>query len=885
MNVANRKYIRHLSMKSMKAARARNTIAILAIALTTVLFTSLFTIGLSINHSIQQANFRQLGGWSHGDFKNLTRSQFDTLKADPLIKQYGLRRFAGMASGAPFQKSHVEIGYSDANNAHWMFCDPVEGRLPAEGTNEAATDTRVLGLLGVEPVLGNTFTLTLDSDGTEVTETFTLSGWWEYDGAMAASHVLLPQSRVQAVYDQVGIGQGIGRDGITGSWNMSVMLGSSLNIEQDLMKILERNGYQNRDRTISESYVPVGVNWGYTGAQFSDSVDPVTVLAVVALLFVIMLTGYLIIYNVFQISVTNDIRFYGLLKTIGTTGRQVKRLIRWQALALSGMGIPLGLLVGYGVGIKLTPVILARLDGTESNALSSSPLIFIGSALFALVTVIISCRRPGRLAAGVSPVEAVRYTEGKTGGKPVRRVQAGASLFKMAYANLGRSKSKTVITVISLSMAILLLNITVTFTNSFDMDKYLSGMASDFIVSDAVYFQTGAFWSEANALPESALSQIEARPGIEGGGRVYGRTAQVEEFITEDYYRVKYGKWNDVETLNHGIGFAEKNEEGLLAESVELYGMEPFILNRLHVLQGDLARLQEPGGRYIAAVYNEDDYGNPLEDSHWARLGDKVTLRYVEEYEFYDPDTGKILDPLNIPGDQPYRYRAKSYEDREYEVAALVVVPNFLSYRYYGNDQFVMNDQTFMKDTGTNSVLYYACDMDDNSMDSMEAFLSELTEHRMTQLDYESKATYATEFYAFRDMFLLLGGVLSFIVGLVGVLNFLNAVLTGILTRRREFAMLQAVGMTGRQLKTMLIYEGLGYAFGAVGASLILCLAFAPVLSRVLESVAWFFTYRFSLLSILLPGLVFAAFGIALPLLVYRAVSRRSVVERLREAE
>ena len=71
------------------------------------------------------------------------------------------------------------------------------------------------------------------------------------------------------------------------------------------------------------------------------------VAAIAAVLLLILFTGYLIIYNVFQISVTNDIRFYGLLKTIGTTGRQLKRIIRYQALALSLAGIPVGLLLGW----------------------------------------------------------------------------------------------------------------------------------------------------------------------------------------------------------------------------------------------------------------------------------------------------------------------------------------------------------------------------------------------------------------------------------------------------------------------------------------------------------------------------------------------------------
>lgn len=147
------------------------------------------------------------------------------------------------------------------------------------------------------------------------------------------------------------------------------------------------------------------------------------------------------------------------------------------------------------------------------------------------------------------------------------------------------------------------------------------------------------------------------------------------------------------------------------------------------------------------------------------------------------------------------------YRDLEYEVAALVSVPTALSYRYYGADEFILNDQTFLQDTGTADIMYYAFDVDDGATADMEGFLRDYTENVNPQLDYESKATYAAEFEGFRGMFLMLGGALSFIVGLVGVLNFFNAVLTGIITRRREFAVLQSIGMTGGQLKKMLVLE------------------------------------------------------------------------------
>ena len=163
MNVSNRKCVCTLARRSLRASRTRNLIAVLAIALTTVLFTSLFTIALSINDGFQQNNFRQVGGYSHGGFKYLTEAQYEALKDDPLIGQAGLRRFVGMPTQDPFNKAHVEVSYADANDAHWMYCDPAEGRLPQEGTDEAATDTHVLELLGVEPELAMIVTSTASS--------------------------------------------------------------------------------------------------------------------------------------------------------------------------------------------------------------------------------------------------------------------------------------------------------------------------------------------------------------------------------------------------------------------------------------------------------------------------------------------------------------------------------------------------------------------------------------------------------------------------------------------------------------------------------------------------------------------------------------------------
>lgn len=885
MKVSNRKCVRRLSRRSLAANRTRNIVAIVAIALTAMLFTSLFTIAFSINEGFQQANFRQVGGYSHGGFKYLTEEQYNELKDDPLIAEHGLRRFLGMPREVPFNKSHVEIGYSDANEAKWTYCTPVEGRLPQEGTNEAATDTHVLELLGVEPKLGTTFTVTFDVDGHETTQTFTLCGWWDYDEAIVANHILVPESRVDAVLEEVGVTLPAA-DGITGSWNLDVMLESGArHIEADLNQILNNHGYESKEQSDDASAIKTGVNWGYTGAQITENLDPTTTAAVVVVLVLILLTGYLIIYNVFQISVAGDVRFYGLLKTIGTTPRQLRRMIRQQALFLSIIGIPLGLVLGWLLGKVLLPVIVSQLDGVVLTT-SVSPWLFIGSALFALVTIFISCLRPGRMAGRVSPVEALRYTEGSGRSKGSRKKE-NVSLFSMAWANLGRSRGKTIVTILSLALAVVLLTVTITLVRGFDMEKYVSlKMDTDFQIADAGYFQTGHGFNEEEALPEEVIEAVNAQGGITEGGAVYGNTSNTLEAITEDWYRQGRSYYLSKEEMDNNLKFEARTSEGLIYDRAQLYGMEDFPLSQLTVYEGDIDSLREPGSKNIAAVYSEDDYGALIPDSHWAKLGDQVTIYYVDSFEYVDPVTGEVYASLEEVSESKRNtmiHKPISYRTITYTVTAVVAVPSSLSYRYYGSDEFILNADTFKQDTGTDCIMYYAFNTDDGDTVAMEDFLADYTSNVNPTYDYESKSTYIEQFKGMRNMFVMTGGALSLIVALVGVLNFFNAILTGITTRRREFAMLQSIGMTTKQLRRMLMIEGLLYTMGALLLALVLTLLMAPVMSQAVTNLFWFFSFKPTYWPILAMLPIFVVIGTVLPLLSGRAMSRHSIVDRLRQ--
>lgn len=167
----------------------------------------------------------------------------------------------------------------------------------------------------------------------------------------------------------------------------------------------------------------------------------------------------------------------------------------------------------------------------------------------------------------------------------------------------------------------------------------------------------------------------------------------------------------------------------------------------------------------------------------------------------------------------------------------------------------------------------------------MEAFLSDYTENEAADIYYNSRQQQIDDFNDFYRTFLVLGISLSFIIGMVGVLNFLNSIVTGILARRREFAVLQSVGMTGGQLKGMLITEGLFYAVGSVMLALLIFLVGNPVVSVGIKQIFPFMGYHFTVVPILIILPVFAVLNVIVPMAAYRAAVKGSVVERLRETE
>ncbi len=883
MNVKNRKCIRRLSSRSLWASRKRNIIAIVAIILTTLLFTSLFTVVMSINSSYEMYTFHQIGGYCHGTFKEVSDEQIQAIASHPGVKAVGARTNIGYITSGVFAKVPAEVSFMDDNCTKWSFAEPTTGHNPYN-SNEITMDTAALKLLGIEPKLGTEITLTYSvgdksQTGYEKTETFTLVGWWEYNDIDPVHYINISEEYANSIEEE-GISQGLEPF----RTDLNVMLPSTIDIEGQMTQVARDLDYSLNETGENQS-VRIGVNWGYTSSQLGANMDISNVIAIIAFLALVIFTGYLIIYNIFQISVTGDIQFYGLLKTIGVTRRQLRRIIRQQALLLCVIGIPLGLLLGYGIGAVLTPIVMAETTlGASIATVSTSFIIFPISALFALITVLLSCSRPGKIAAKVSPVEATKHTDAFY-NKKKHRATRGAKVYQMAYANLGRNKSKTILVIISLALSVVLLNILVTFTDGFDIEKYLEQQScADFIVSSTDYFRSAV--TDNDFISDTEIAQIEANTStsIAGCGYTISGIPAIG-WMTEESWRAEMSNYYSQEVIDASLsGQLQRNDNDLIGTTALVEGLNTSLFQKLTVVDGDITPMLRGDTNAIAIVVDTDNYGNAQYPNYYPEIGSVQTVSYIESITYIDNRTGEMCNE-NTP--QEFIGYHMDRHDIDYTICAYVTVPHSMSHRYsiVGGYSFVLPVEALISHSQQTIVpMFYLFDTPDAATETeAENYLAELTSDNASGLMYESKATLRAEFEGFQNMFLLLGGLLCAIIGIVGILNFFNAIMTGIISRKREFAVLQAVGMTNKQLRTMLVYEGLFYALSSALLALILSLVLNPLVDNLLGNMFWFYSANFTLDPVILTIPVFALLGWAIPAIMYAQSGKYSIVEQIRE--
>lgn len=147
-----------------------------------------------------------------------------------------------------------------------------------------------------------------------------------------------------------------------------------------------------------------------------------------------------------------------------------------------------------------------------------------------------------------------------------------------------------------------------------------------------------------------------------------------------------------------------------------------------------------------------------------------------------------------------------------------------------------------------------------------------------------SRQTMVEQYEAETRSAAVMGYAISIIIALVGILNFINSMVTAIISRKREFAMIQSIGMTKRQLRLMLMFEGLYYAGMTLIASYILGSFTVGVIVRGMVADGYS-TFHFTLLPLIICAPILIVFAILIPYICFKNLEKQSIVERLRATD
>ena len=356
---------------------------------------------------------------------------------------------------------------------------------------------------------------------------------------------------------------------------------------------------------------------------------------------------------------------------------------------------------------------------------------------------------------------------------------------------------------------------------------------TDFTVSDTTVINSYAPYNTAN-VSQDFINQAESLNGLEDIGSVYLWTSK-QPLSESDLARLQELAASSNAVANELGNYMVRKEHG-----VNVYGLDAFPAEYVQVLDGELNTEKWKAGSGV--------YVTPMR-----MMGDGTLCLYQ-------------------PGDQ-ISVQQLDGTSKAYEVLAVVDIPRaletplqvdmgldylFPTSELLGN--MVAADQPAMKTIFT---------VDDENLLAAENWLKNYTANTDTALDYVSKVVLRQSFDGMINMYRLVGGVLCAILALIGILNFINSMTTSILSRHKEIAMLQSVGMTGQQVKRMLMYEGIGYSALGFLCSLILSVAGSLTVVRTMGAELSYFTWHFTLLPVILCVFPLVLITALVPLVCY----------------
>ena len=786
--------------RMLKQNKVRNVIVILAIVLTTFMFTAVFTLGFSIAKNLNQMQLRLQGTRSSIYMEHPSENQITDIQSCPSLLAAGIQIDAQTVSTESGKYRYL-LQYDDDTefneNLKPAITD-INGSYPKD-ENEIMLTKQILDNMGItSPKVGQNVTLVIDGER----KNFVLSGW--YTGFAKSSVCLVSKKYV----DSQGID--MQKDGRV---SISAKEGKGDKLQDEL----EKNVTLRQDQKFEVKYDVQSENGS----------------------------------NRVFISVTKDIRFYGMLKTIGATMSQIQKIVKKQALYLACIGIPIGVLLGTAVSFGVVPLAMNMLsvdrEAALSSAVSFNPGIYVFSVVFAFATVFISARKPAKYAGKISAIDAMKYAGNISGTR--YKSTSGGRPWKMAWRNVFREKKRSILVFASIFMGSVTFLCVNTFISCMDADSYIE----HYIHNDYVLYGDG---ESDNSKPQATMADIaDQMRNIPGMGTVeVDRSANVRLPFDAELYAPFIETEDDPESL---ATFYETT-----TNSEAQYGAPLISVN------SDMIKLYNKTARQKIDI---DAF----------EKGEVCLIGYVDSISASERMTDKTLTLVN---DQTGRKRQISVG-----AAMMRTEQSAITAGYYwvlgGAPEAIFVSDAVMDDLFPDAeISCIIADAEKGKETEVTPYVQRIVKENPIIAGSDIKSVEGSEFKKSMLSLEVIGGGMSIILILIGVVNYINVMITGVYTRKLELAVLESVGMTKRQIRNMLMYEGMFY--GIITTVLIVTLGSLMMYGagRLSVNIADYAVFHYP--YVLVAGVVVVLFAICIvvPAMVFRLVTKDTVTSRLREA-
>lgn len=809
-----------LAASRIRYNKSRSILTAIAIMLTTTLLMTVGTSAVGLLDMNRQEASSE--GNVHVTFDDLTPKQVEMLKNHMDVEALEIRQ---LFASVEYEKMNGSLNSVKVlkDGIYHALGNLIEGR-EAISEDEICGPAAFFERMGIEGKVGNKITISFRPGGVGeiVTKEFTICG---IVSAVDISAIDISDARIaySATVSETLADEYIEADKRRYTANIRVLGEEELSydeIQEKIEAVAEDIGY-------SVDYIRF--NSSYLFTMTDPGTEAMQIAAAIALLIIIF--SGLIIYSIYYVSVITDVQEIGRLKALGASKKQIKRLFLTEGMRISAIAVPPGLVLGYLLPRIFLTFILKKvieqslmISGIEKIHMFSLPIVILVTAAV-LLTVYISMRKPMRMAVRISPIEAIRYQESSS-GKKVRKGKKDVNVFGLSTANLVRNKKRTIVTITSMGLSCVLF---------MSLAGVLGSMREEDIAGRSIPkgdFKLNLDFSlNDKVYPENNLDSL-----------------QTQNIFSEEF----------VKTIENIPG-VESVERGATILASSEYPSELF----------------EEGNRITLSCIDREQAERYEKDTERGEIDYDMMINecgaiYTSDVSFdmYGFTIGDLVPLTVYDGDRTFPLTIK--------IAATV---NDGGKPYFVLPEEVWDELGLTYDPTTE--LYISVDRD--RYDTCKEALAEISDSgeyfRLYSMDEELNIGRQAIILIKYPMYMIL-----LMIAVIGFMNLLNTMITSIVTRKREFGILQAIGLSDRQLTKMLAGEGLVFTIGTLLASVSVGNLFGYMLflwgkDRRMMSLSM---YHYPLAETLLLVFILMFGQIGITCFIAKRIRKESLIERIR---